>query len=147
MRGAYVVDASVAVQPFFPDEPFAGKAMRFIELLETTDSLAAYAPEFLYIEVASVLWKRVRRGEIPEDTGRGDLQALLSLNINVVPMKELTADAFNYARALDISVYDASYIALADLLSLPFVSCDLKLVRKAEAAGFNAITFAALELH
>ena len=65
------------------------------------------------------------------DLARALLPDLLALPLQVWPVTELTERALAVAVALDVTVYDAAYLALADRLSIPLITADAALVQKA----------------
>ena len=120
-----VVDASVAVKWFLPevDSDLA------LQLLSGAFSLAA--PDFLYIEFANVLWKRLRGGDISQEDADELLVSLCTLPVGVHPSLPLFLRAFEMACATGRTVYDSLYLALA-------VRDDAVLVT-ADESLFNAV--------
>ena len=116
----YAVDASVVVKWFAP-EIHSEHASR---LLAHDDALLA--PELLFIEVANVLWKQVRRGAAT----RGEATERLSgISARVLPIASvaLTASALNIALVYDRSAYDALYVALAISEGCQVITADRRL--------------------
>jgi predicted nucleic acid-binding protein len=52
----------------------------------------------------------------------------------------LIADALTIAIAYEITAYDASYMALAHHMSVPFVTADEALVRKLDGTGYDILS-------
>jgi predicted nucleic acid-binding protein len=65
------------------------------------------------------------------------LVALAMINTGLWPMRRLVDPAFELARRLDHPAYDCFYLALAAERDAPFVTADLRLVRKLRAGGFG----------
>lgn len=63
------------------------------------------------------------------------LSDLLALPLIVTTHAVLALDALKLALALDITAYDACYLALAERLGAPFVTADQKLVQKLTGSG------------
>jgi predicted nucleic acid-binding protein len=102
-----VVDTSVAVKWFVP-EVHTEAATR---LLAT--EFVLFAPDLIGPELANTLWKKVRRGELTQGEAEEILAAFENLPIEVTPSRVLLAAALQVAIALDRSVYDCLYLALA----------------------------------
>lgn len=117
-----VVDASVVAGAFF-QEPGAERAR---SLLASGSEL--HAPDLIYAEVANVIWKRCRRGEIGEEEAGQLLADLLSLPLRTVPSGELVEPALRLALRLSRTVYDCLYLALAVKTKTVLVSGDRRLV-------------------
>ncbi len=127
---ARVVDANVLVKLFFP-EPGWQIARALLRVSVGAAPAIRAIPEFTYLECANVFWKWVRRGLVPVDLARALLPDLLALPLQVWPVTELSEPALAVALALDVTVYDAAYLALADRLSIPLITADAALVQKA----------------
>lgn len=129
MIGSCVIDASVGIKLFVREDGtdvvesiFAG--------LDYQPPVTLYVPDLFYIECANILWKYVRRFHYAVDEARSDLNDLLRLNLDAVATSELLEDAFILAVKHKLSVYDACYVALANLLELPLLTADERLANK-----------------
>jgi predicted nucleic acid-binding protein len=84
------------------------------------------APHLVDVEVAQVMHRYVRLGDIDEARARANLGLLAAL-----PLQRY-AHGFLMKRAWELrdnfTAYDAMYLALAEALNLPLVTCDTKLV-------------------
>jgi predicted nucleic acid-binding protein len=123
-----VVDASVVAAAFFAEKH--SKAARTLLLSE--DHLCA--PDLIHAEVASVVWKRHRRGEIDEKEASGLLVDMLDLPLETMPSEQLVHAALELALRTGRTVYDCLYVALAVQKKTMMVSGDQRLVN-ALAAG------------
>jgi len=126
-----VVDASVAVK-WTVLESGRDKAL---ELLDHADELIA--PDLLLPEVANVLRRKSRLGEVGLEQAEEALRAVQSAILHFVPSLELVDDAFVLSRTLDHSVYDCFYLACA-LPAAKLVTADEKFVTKCQASGFGS---------
>ncbi len=115
-----VVDASVAVKWFVP-EIHSEAAARMLDL-----ELALFAPDLVVPEFGSILWKKVRRGEVKREEAEEILTAFERLPIEIRPSSLLVAAACNLAIDLDHSVYDSLYLALAVAEECLLVTADAK---------------------
>lgn len=102
-----VVDASVAVK-WFVAEPLHEQARRLLDA-----DLPLLAPDLLPVEVADVVWKKRRRGELTTQEGQRLVAALLGGTPRLSPTAALLGDALDLAERLDHPVYDCVYLALA----------------------------------
>jgi predicted nucleic acid-binding protein len=119
-----VVDASVAAKWFAP-EPDSPLALGILdhELL---------APDLLFAEVANILWKKRRRGEVADDVPEIGARLLGSLTLQVTPCASLMADAAALAMRLDHPAYDCFYLALARRHAAPMITADQRLVSRCQ---------------
>lgn len=117
---AYVIDASVILKWFIPEE-HSERALR----LKDSDA-RLHAPAFLTLEVGNVLSKKRRRGELAaqdvEDIWRAFRRAPLRRHAD----ETLVLAAFDLAQSTKQSLYDSLYLALAMELNLPFLTADRK---------------------
>ncbi len=137
-----VIDASVGIK-LFVDEPDSPLADRLFAQLAASPAARFYVPDLFFVECANILWKYTRRFDYPADNARRDVTALGQLNLRAVSTADLMEAGLELALALDITVYDAAYAALAQLLAVPLVTADDRLRRKLQGAtGINVATLA-----
>jgi predicted nucleic acid-binding protein len=117
----YVVDASVAIKWLVP-EIHSAAACRLID-----PTLQLWAPDLVYAELGNVLWKKVRRGDLTADEGRRVAARLSTLVVRIVSAETLVGQAYEMAIALNRTVYDALYAALARDRGIQMVTADLRL--------------------
>lgn len=122
-----VVDASVAAKWLFTEEH--SQVAR--QLL--APRIVLHAPDFLLIEAANVIWKKLRRKEIPD--ARPYLEELAHMSDAVVlrPSSELVQRAAALSLRLNHPVYDCVYLACAETEAAPLVTADDRLSRLAQA--------------
>jgi predicted nucleic acid-binding protein len=116
-----VIDASVAVK-WALAEPDSAAAR---QLLEGDDRLVV--PDLFFVEIASVLWKRARRGELTANEARTVLDELSRATVEVQAGQPLVPAAFDIAFRLGCSVDDALYLAMAVSLDCRLVTADRRL--------------------
>ena len=117
-----VVDAS-AVLELLLQTPRAAKVAH--RLLDPRESL--HAPHLLDVEVTQVLRRLVRAktlGEARANEALSDLESLSIVRHPHLPMLRRM-----WALRDSITAYDAAYIALAEALDAPLLTCDGKLGR------------------
>lgn len=138
-----VVDASTLVKVFLAEED-SDLASGLLQPAQGSSRLIRAAPQFLELECGNVFLKRVRRGLLPEAEARAALASLSTLGIEYWPDTALSDLALDRALHRGVSVYDAAYLALSDLLGVPLVSADERLVRRAGGPNQRLILLSSL---
>jgi predicted nucleic acid-binding protein len=127
--GALVVDASVAAKVYF--EEAGSKAAR--RLLKSAPLLLA--PDLLFIEMASLAVKRVRRGLATANEAFAAVSSIPAIIDHVTAMEDLSEHAFQLAVRHGFSAYDGAYLALAERSHAIMLTADIKFAQLAMAAG------------
>jgi predicted nucleic acid-binding protein len=118
----YVVDSSVAIKWYVP-EIHKAAADRVL-----ASGAALHAPDFLDVEMAAILWKKLRRGELTRldaDDILSDLAGITALARHM--SSPLVVRAFDLANQTGRTVYDSLYLSLAVQLSGQLVTADDRL--------------------
>ena len=125
---ACVIDASVAAKWFLPasGETLTAEALRVLQSC-TEGRLRLLAPDLFWPEFGNILWKAVRQGRISRESAEEAIQALEDRRIPTVASLPLLKDAFAISAASGRTVYDAMYVALAVISSVPLVTADERL--------------------
>lgn len=110
-RPASVVDASVAVKWLLPEDG-REHALRLQDLYQE-EKIDLIAPSLLAVEVANVLWKRARRGDLSPETALRCYEGFLVDAPILLDSPSLEASALGLALAHCHPVYDCLYLALA----------------------------------
>ena len=121
-----VVDASALVAALI-DGDGAGAASAAVL---AASELAA--PELLLFEVANVLRRLELAGRLPRESAALAHGDLLDLPVQLWPYAPLAGEAWRLRGSM--TVYDASYVALAAQLGAPLVTLDQRLARTASAS-------------
>ncbi len=119
-----VIDASVAVQWFLPDE----RSDDAVHLFDAEEDLLA--PDLLPVEVANVLWKRERLAGSPPLDIRAAVGALTGGALRLYSSLGLLPAASDIARELGHPIYDCLYLALAVAEDGEVVTIDRRLLGK-----------------
>ena len=123
----FVVDASLVVKWFVP-EVHSEAARKWL------DAAHDYiAPDLVFPEAGNAIWKKVQRDELSPDDAQNLVNDLSGVGIETVSMRALVSDAHELAVAAGITVYDATYLALAVRLETQVITGDDRLARKLAA--------------
>jgi predicted nucleic acid-binding protein len=130
---AFVLDCSVTVAWFFPDEVSAYAA----EIRDSLAGAAAFVPSLWPLEVANalVVGERRKRATEAKSTQFLVLLSALPINIDEETTNRAWSDTIKLARAHNLSVYDAAYLELAIRRGLSLASIDKGLKSAAAAVG------------
>jgi predicted nucleic acid-binding protein len=125
-----IIDASVIIKWLLPDEedPVAMNIKNDFAAKEMTISI----PYLTYYEVGNVLKIAVKRDRITKDIAEKLYQAFVNLDFVVYATRDLSMLTISKTLEYDISFYDASYIALAEYLNIPFLTADSKLANNVD---------------
>ncbi len=117
-----VVDASVLIKLFF-EENHSEAAERHVQAAEEL-----LAPDLIWSEVANVIWKRHRRGDLSEEDAAEIAARIIDMPLHIHPTIDLIPDALHLAMQFDRTVYDSLYVALAVRTESVMVTGDERLV-------------------
>lgn len=132
----FVLDASVTLTWAFPDE-WHEAAIRAKEILETPGS-ACLVPALWWFEVRNILIVNERRGRITAEDTTHFLNQLDELDIRVVSTID-DAVLLRAARELRLSVYDASYLAVALERQIMLATLDQRLEAAARSVNVSLL--------
>jgi predicted nucleic acid-binding protein len=118
-----IVDASVILAAFFPDEAQAQAQALIRDHVIGQVHLAA--PSLLLYEVTNAVWQARRRGRIGDGQAEAILETLdgLQIALQPVPWQYILPLAVRFDR----TAYDAAYLALAQASEQPLVTGDARL--------------------
>ncbi len=119
-----IVDASVVLRGFFPDEEGHAKAQALIRAYAQGE-IELQAPTLLSYEVNNAVLQAIRRDRIGPEKGREILNAFEGLSIPMVEVSWL--QTLELAHTYDRSAYDGAYLALAEETGSKLVTGDLRL--------------------
>jgi len=117
----FVVDASVAAK-WFIEEEYAEAA---ISVLDESNQL--HAPDFLLLEMDSIICKWTRRGVVTPAEGSDLRYSLRQYPIQYHSFTTILDPAFLIANQTGQSVYDCLYVALAATLNCRVITADRRL--------------------
>lgn len=122
-----VVDASVLIEVLLKTD--SGQRVR--PRLFEDESL--HAPHLVDVEVTHVVRRLERLGSLPAGRGVEALEDLIDLQITRYPHHMLLFRMWELRH--NLTAYDAAYVALAEALDAPLLTCDAAL---ASAPGHSA---------
>ena len=120
MSQVLVVDASVAIKWFLPEIHSEAASL----VLKTKCELVA--PDLIWVEVGSILWKKVLRKELNVTEADGILKDFLRFPIQTQGSKFLLHSAWQLDNGSGATVYDSLYLAFANYHGCPLVTADKK---------------------
>jgi predicted nucleic acid-binding protein len=120
-----VLDASVAAKLFVREEGS--------ELARTiAGAMDLFAPVLILAELANLLWKRLRRGDVTYDDAVRALDQFPAI-AELADLDGLAQPAFDLSVRLSHPAYDCFYLALAQARKLPMITADRRLLTRVDA--------------
>lgn len=121
------VDASLVIK-WFVAEPMSDQTRLLL-----ARRIHLHAPEFLLVEFANTIWKKKRRGELPDAQPYLEELDGLSEIITLHQDGELVERAVSVAMELDHPIYDCLYLACAESTTSNLITADQRFADKAVA--------------
>ena len=121
-----VIDASVILKWYLKDEESGKEAISLLEK-HVSGKVELLAPALLNYEVLNALLVAERMGRIAPDTTQKAIEGFLELDIDLCDPFGDYPDILSLARAFHRTVYDASYISLAQKRGIAFITGDKRL--------------------
>jgi predicted nucleic acid-binding protein len=128
-----VVDASVALKWFLPDEPHADQAINLID-----GGTILIAPDLLIAEACNGAWRSVRLGRISQAQAEEIAVILPRFFDALVSAADLAPRAAAIAGQVGHPVYDCLYLTLAETRQASLVTADLQLVERLRSTPWAA---------
>jgi predicted nucleic acid-binding protein len=123
-----ILDSSVIAKWFFP-ESGSEKALELKEQFAKNE-LSIAIPVLFYYEMNNILRTAIKSYRIETEDATKAFAALTQLNFIAYSSIDLLSETLTTALRYDISSYDASYVALAEELQVPFMTADQKLLKR-----------------
>jgi predicted nucleic acid-binding protein len=134
---SFVIDASLALCWYFPDETSAfADSVLFQTSAETT-----FVPHHWKVEVANGLTMGVRRNRISSSYREQTLAVVdaLEYQVDTAGIKTVWPDAVAIADRRGLTVYDALYVELAKRTNSKLATLDKAMKRAAVAEGISIV--------
>lgn len=123
---AVVVDASVALKLLLLEEESLAVHQQWDRWV--AQDVEIVGPFLLAYEVLSVLRGKVFRGDLPREAGEAATAAFLGQGIALLHPEGVEQKAWELATGLNLpTVYDAAYLALAEILECELWTADRRL--------------------
>jgi predicted nucleic acid-binding protein len=124
-----VIDASVGLKWVLP-EPDSAAALALRDRL-AGGGAAVYVPDLFWAETANVLWRLTRSGEplLEPVEARELVEALRAAPLSTVAVGPVAGRALEIACETGVTVYDAAYVAVAELRGARLWTADRRLLR------------------
>lgn len=128
------VDAGVATKWLLAEEHAARAAAVNAQRFDLV------APELLIVEVANVLRKRQRRGELTLQQASAMIDYITELPVKLLGHTRLAKAALMLSAKLDHSLHDCIYLAVAVAESCRLVTADRQLHEKVNQSPLTGLT-------
>lgn len=133
---AYVLDASV-LAALYVDDSATEQSEAALKQIEGDE---LHAPDFVILEVANVLWKRVRREELHAEDAMAAIADLSASSLQFHPISGLVAQSLALALAHGFTTYDATCVALATRVGGIVITNDGGMRQRGIEAGLAIVT-------
>jgi predicted nucleic acid-binding protein len=126
-----VVDASVVLKWYLVDEEYGKKALEILTqfVSGTVEILAPFLLEYELINGLSIAQKR---GRLKQEELIKAIEGFFKLGIETKMLLPYYTKALEVTEKFNITVYDASYLALAEAEGIPFITGDTRLYNKVQ---------------
>ena len=123
---SFVVDASVVLKWYFPDEHGVNQALSLLSEFMEGD-LILHAPDLIDYEFVNAMWVAGKMGRISAEDRDAAVKNFLNIEISKTNIRRLFKSLLTIATEYNRSCYDAAYLALSDLIEAPLVTGDKRL--------------------
>jgi len=133
MRDKALLDSGIISALFFKEE-ISERVEKIVETYEDLITVDLAIPE-----LANVAWKRVQFFKEPKETIEVNLRKGIEFIVracDVISSREIYERAFEIAIRMEITVYDALFLAAAEKEGADFITSDSKLVEKLKGLDF-----------
>jgi len=121
-----VIDASVVLKWYLPDEEHGPKALDLLDKY-ISDEIDLVAPSLLEYEVINGLVIAQRKGRVKEEKFLIAIDGFINLDIKLKNISNIYTRVLHYCEIFNCSVYDASYLAVAEKEGISMITADERL--------------------
>ena len=122
-RASVVFDASLAIRAAVD---LNEQALYWLRAAEEQE-VAAVWPELVFVEIAHGLLRLVRAGRIAAEEAGRKMARLVAAPVGVERLAPLVIPAMSVALERSLSVYDATYVVLAERFDARLITADRRL--------------------
>ncbi|HDD44484.1 MAG TPA: PIN domain-containing protein [Candidatus Desulfofervidus auxilii] len=133
-----VIDASTLLKGYFPDEEGFEKAKKIL-FLYSLGKLDLFAPSLIDYEISNAVFVAYKRKRINFDEAKDIQEKILNLDIEKHDLSFLKEELLDISKEFNISVYDASYLTLANKLKINLITGDKKFFNTVKNKAKNVI--------
>jgi predicted nucleic acid-binding protein len=120
------MDASVVLKWFLIDEEYGQLALELLNKYVSFD-LEIVAPSLLEYEVSNGLFIAKKRGRIEQEKAMMAVEGFLGLEIEKKDISSVYPRIMHFSETYDLTVYDASYLGVADEEGIELITADRSL--------------------
>jgi predicted nucleic acid-binding protein len=117
------LDASVVLKWYLFDERYGQKALDLLHRFIMKE-LNILSPSLLEYEVINGLTIAQKRGRIEEEKILTAIEGFFDLGIELKDLSHFYPRALHYCKAYNRSIYDSSYLALAETEGISLITAD-----------------------
>ena len=125
MSATIVLDASAFLRAAIEEKDVARLWIAAVDAGEVSGAV----PEHFYVEVANALRRYLQAGRMRASVAAELVTRCLDLPLAARPARDLVSAAFVRSLQLDLTVYDAAYVVLAEAADAVLVTADRKLAK------------------
>jgi len=133
-----VIDASALLKAYFPDEEGFEKAKEVL-FLYSLGELDMFAPSLIDYEISNAVFVAYKRKRLDFDEAKEIQQKILNLDIERYDLNFFKENLLDVCKRFNISVYDASYLLLADKLGIKLITGDKRFFNAVKTEFKNVI--------
>jgi len=122
----FVVDASVVLKWYLPDEQGVSQALSLLEDF-VEGGLRLHAPNLIDYEFVNAMWVAGKMGRIAVEDRDAAAKNFINIEIIRVDIGGFFENLLRLATEYNRSCYDASYLALSEHVGVPLITGDKRL--------------------